>query len=256
MSLAKVLRVDHVMGLHRLYMIPRGLEPTQGVYVRYRAEELYAVLSVESHRHRTWLVGENLGTVPGHVNASLARHEVHAMYVVQYEMTPKAKPVLRAVPRRSVASMNTHDMAPFAAYCRGLDLDDRLTMGLMTRSEADEERRMRGELLRKVGALLRRKRFVTEAHPGPAALLNGCLAFLSASRAPLVLVNLEDLWLEVEPQNVPDSKESRPNWARKATHALETFSGLPQVLDLLGRVDHMRRGTQAGRSPARSRRHR
>lgn len=256
MSLAKVLRVDHVMGLHRLYMIPRGLEAAQGVYVRYRAEELYAILSIESHRHRTWLVGENLGTVPAHVNASLARHAVHGMYVVQYEITPKARPVLREVPRQSVASMNTHDMPPFAAYCRGLDLDDRLIMGLMTQSEADQERRVRGGLLRKLGAQLRRKGLVTEENPGAAALLDGCLAFLSQSRAPLVLVNLEDLWLEMEPQNVPDSKESRPNWARKAAYALEAFSDLPQVIDLLGRVDQFRRGAQAGRRTARSKRHR
>ncbi len=256
MSLAKVLRVDHVMGLHRLYMIPRGLEATQGVYVRYRAEELYAILSVESHRHRTWLVGENLGTVPGHVNASLARHEVHAMYVVQYEMTPKARPILRDVPRQSVASMNTHDMPTFEAYCRGLDLDDRLAMGLMNQSEADQERRVRGELLRKLAALLRRKRFMTGKSPGTAALLSGCLALLSASRAPLVLVNLEDLWLEAEPQNVPDSKESRPNWARKAAHGLEAFSDLPQVINVLSRVDQLRRGAQASRRTPGSRRHR
>ncbi len=256
MSLAKVLRVDHVMGLHRLYMIPRGLDATQGVYVRYRAEELYAILSVESHRHGTWLVGENLGTVPGHVNASLARHEVHAMYVVQYEMTPKARPILREVPRQSVASMNTHDMPPFAAYCRGLDLDDRLAMGLMNQSEADEERRIRGTLLQKLAALLRRKGFLTGENPGAAALLRGCLALLGASRSPLVLINLEDLWLEAEPQNVPDSKESRPNWARKTAYGLEAFSALPQVTDILRLVDRTRRGAPTGRRMARGKRHR
>lgn len=256
MSLAKVLRIDHVMGLHRLYMIPHGLEATQGVYVRYRAEELYAILSLESHRHRTWLVGENLGTVPGHVNASLARHGVQGMYVVQYEMTPEAKPVLRDVPRQTVASMNTHDMPPFAAYCRGLDLDDRLRMGLMTPSEADEERQVRGNLLRKLGALLRRKGFVIGKDPGTAVLLDGCLDFLSASRSPLVLVNLEDLWLEAASQNVPNSKDSRPNWARKAAYAVEALCDLPEVADRLRRVDQLRRGGQADRSAARPRRHR
>ncbi len=152
--------------------------------------------------------------------------------------------------------MNTHDMPTFEAYCRGLDLDDRLAMGLMNQSEADQERRVRGELLRKLAALLRRKRFMTGKSPGTAALLSGCLALLSASRAPLVLVNLEDLWLEAEPQNVPDSKESRPNWARKAAHGLEAFSDLPQVINVLSRVDQLRRGAQASRRTPGSRRHR
>lgn len=178
------------------------------------------------------------------------------MYVVQYEMTPKARPILRDVPRQSVASMNTHDMPTFEAYCRGLDLDDRLAMGLMNQSEADQERRVRGELLRKLAALLRRKRFMTGKSPGTAALLSGCLALLSASRAPLVLVNLEDLWLEAEPQNVPDSKESRPNWARKTAHGLEAFSALPQVTDILRLVDRTRRGAPTGRRMARGKRHR
>ena len=65
---ARLLRIDHVMGLHRLYWIPNELSGDKGVYVEYPAEELYAILSLESHRHRSGIVGENLGTVPPAVN--------------------------------------------------------------------------------------------------------------------------------------------------------------------------------------------
>lgn len=252
MRLARVLRIDHVMGLHRLYMIPRGLEAREGVLVRYRAEELYAILSLESHRHRTRLVGENLGTVPAHVNGSLARHRVDGMYVVQYEMKPSGPTVLRPIPRRTVASMNTHDMPPFAAYCQGLDLVDRVGMGLMNEREAVLERQRRRRMVQRLGRLLRRGRWLAAAPAGPGDLLRGCLAMLSASRAPLVLINLEDLWLETEPQNVPDSKESRPNWARKARYSFEAFATMPAVLELLELVDGLRNARPGKKSSTRA----
>jgi len=88
---ASVLRIDHVMGLHRLYWIPKGLEAFQGVYVRYPAEELYAILCVESQRHQALIVGEDLGTVPRHVPTAMARHGVDRTYVVQFELTASIK---------------------------------------------------------------------------------------------------------------------------------------------------------------------
>ncbi len=141
-----LLRIDHVMALHRLFWIPKGLEPREGVYVRYPAEELYAILSLESHRHRAEIVGENLGTVPAYVNSTMARHNIQQMYVIQYELTPGARRVLRPVPRGSVASLNTHDMPPFAAYWKCLDIEDRLTLGLLDSRGARIERKNRRSL--------------------------------------------------------------------------------------------------------------
>ena len=83
---AKLLRIDHVMGLHRLYWIPDELTGDKGVYVEYPAEELWAILSLESHRHQAGIVGENLGIVPPAVNRSMKRHNIAKIYVVQYEI--------------------------------------------------------------------------------------------------------------------------------------------------------------------------
>src|SRR5678816_1995995 len=82
---ANLLRIDHVMGLHRLYWIPEGLSGDRGLYVRYPAEEMYAILSLESHRANAGIVGENLGVVPDEVNKSMAKHNVRRLYVAQYE---------------------------------------------------------------------------------------------------------------------------------------------------------------------------
>src|SRR5678816_2341650 len=83
---AKLLRFDHVMGLHRLYWIPNELTGDKGVYVEYPAEEMWAILSLESHRYKAGIVGENLGTVPPQVNDAMRRHDIRQMYVVQYEI--------------------------------------------------------------------------------------------------------------------------------------------------------------------------
>src|SRR5207237_9723194 len=113
---ARLLRIDHVMGLHRLYWIPEELSGDKGVYVEYPAEELYAILSVESHRHQAGIVGENLGTVSPGVNRALAEHNIRPMLVVQYEiMGDPEQPNSRPVPAKSVASLHTHDMPPSQA---------------------------------------------------------------------------------------------------------------------------------------------
>src|SRR5204862_921835 len=101
---AKLLRIDHVMGLHRLYWIPDELTGDKGVYVEYPAGELWAILSLESHRHRAGIVGENLGTVPPAVNAAMAKHDIRQMYVVQYEiMGDPDDPRLRPPAKKCVA---------------------------------------------------------------------------------------------------------------------------------------------------------
>ncbi|MFQ5791616.1 MAG: 4-alpha-glucanotransferase, partial [Acidobacteriota bacterium] len=79
---AGILRIDHVMSLHRLFWIPRGGEVSDGAYVRRPAEELYAILTLESHRNKTLIVGEDLGTVPRAVRQAMARHRIFRSYVL------------------------------------------------------------------------------------------------------------------------------------------------------------------------------
>ena len=118
MRYASMLRVDHIMGLHRLFWVPEGRPAREGVYVRYRAEEMLAILCLESHRNRCVVVGEDLGTVEPEVRRSMRRHRLSGMFVVQYEMKPDSRRPLRPAPTRSVAGLNTHDMPPFASFWR------------------------------------------------------------------------------------------------------------------------------------------
>lgn len=236
---AGLLRIDHVMQLYRLFWIPEGMEATAGVYVRYPVEELFAVLSLESHRHQAIIVGENLGTVSPEFGEVMERHGVLGMYVAQYELQP-GQPA-RTPPARSVASLNTHDMPTFRSFWETRDVADLQDLGFLDERQAEEQRERQNAL---------RRQMIEELPPEDrndpyAAALRQRLDHLAASPARMVLINLEDLWGETEPQNVPGTHTERPNWRRKARYSFEEFSTNSEVIDTLRRVDRLRKEEDA-----------
>jgi 4-alpha-glucanotransferase len=231
-----LLRIDHVMGLHRLWWVPHGRPASEGAYVRYPAEELYAILSVESHRHKTMLVGENLGTVPPEVNRAMDRHAVRRMYVLQYEQPPSGPP--RAPEAVEVASLNTHDMPGFAAHWNGADLADRDDLGLI--KDLLSEKRSRDQLRRNLLRFLREQKLLTSRRPTTGEIVAATLKFLARGRAEIVLVSLEDLWLEERPQNVPGTSTERPNWRRKSALAIEEIEADQSLAEFLQALSRLR----------------
>src|SRR5262249_8303269 len=146
---ARLLRIDHVMGLHRLFWIPAGLTGDKGAYVKYPADELYAILSLESHRCAAGIVGENLGIVPAEVTRAMRRHNIQQMFVVQYELAADdPRHAMRPIPADSVASLNTHDVVPFHGFVDGHDIEDRLDLKFINASTATKERRQRRKAVR------------------------------------------------------------------------------------------------------------
>ena len=253
MERARTLRVDHVMGLHRLFWIPQGMPASRGVYVRYRAPEWYALLNLESQRNQTTVIGEDLGTVPREVNQALDRHAIRRMFVVQYEVHPEKDPPLINPPRACMASVNTHDMPPFAAWWRGEDIPLRQELGLLT--DAEVQRAL--EDLRNTKQRLDAWLGVPPRPAGPdadRATLTELLRWLAASDAETVLINLEDLWLETRPQNIPSTGPERPNWKRKAALPWSEFTRDPDVLSVLREVGRLRASppprTPAPRTPS------
>jgi 4-alpha-glucanotransferase len=236
LGLAGVLRIDHMMGLHRLYWVPQGLGAKQGVYVRYPAEELYAVYCLETARHGAVLVGEDLGTVPPDVRPAMEHHNVHRMYVMQYELQPHNHNALNVVYPGCVASLNTHDMPTFAAFWQALDVDDRIALGVLDPGQAEGERGHRRWLTE---ALIRSLRIEGLLHEdtGLLALLRGCLQHMSIGSPSVVLANLEDLWLATDPQNVPGTWHERPNWRRRARLSLEQIKSDGQILETVEQLN-------------------
>jgi len=250
---AGILRIDHVMGLHRLFLIPQGMEPSDGVYVRYKHDEFYAILVLESHRNRTMIVGEDLGTVPPDVRPAMKQHGLYRNYVVQYELCSDCRGSLPPVPKNTVAGVNTHDMPTFATFWQGVDLEERFELDLLDSISMVNERKARGNIRDTLVRFLKNKgwrRLISPENGNLFDVLKATLFFLSASPAEVVIVNLEDLWLETEPQNIPGTHNERRNWRRKARYSFETFSKLPEVTDVLQEMDTIRRkgaGDEAGR---------
>ena len=236
---ARLLRLDHVMSLHRLYIVPAGMEASHGAYVRYPHEELYAVLTIESARHNAMIVGEDLGTVPAEVRTSMARHGVKRMFVVQFEAADDPKRPLNEVPADAVASLNTHDMPPFRAYWEALDADLRHELGLLEEHEVEEARAARQRTGRALSQMLGARGLL----PGAEARAR-LLRFLARSRADLLLLNLEDLWLETQPQNVPGTSHERPNWRRRMKYTLDEIRKDSTVQELLDMIRTERRTAQ------------
>lgn len=234
---AGALRLDHVMALERLFWVPDGFEPTQGVYVRYPREELVALLALESHRHECMIVGEDLGTVTPSIRAAMETHALQRMFVVQFEAGRAGpEPLVRPGPD-AVASIGTHDLPTFAAWLLGLDIDQDVALG---RVEADDVDGIRAGRERTIRSLCRSLDLADDP-PIPDQLLPAILARLAASPARVVMVSLEDAWLETRRTNVPGTTSEHPNWRRRTPFDIDTLRRDPRVERLLALIDRERR---------------
>ena len=244
MGHAGILRIDHVLGLHRLYWVPRGFDAGAGAYVRYPSEELYALVCLESQRSKTLVVGEDLGTVPPEVRPAMARRALQRMYVLPFELSEGGRDPMHGVPRDSQATLGTHDMAPFAAFLAKLDLDDQRERGLVDEESARGARERRDRELALLVDWLAREGWTRSASPGGLEVLHGLLAWLGASPARVVIASLEDLWGETLPQNTPGTTVERCNWRRRARHGLEQLVRMEAVRAPLRTLDRWRKEEQ------------
>jgi 4-alpha-glucanotransferase len=215
MRVAGMLRIDHVMGLYRLYCVPSGRPATDGVYIRYPYEELLAVLALESQRARCSVAGEDLGTVPDAVRPAMTRHGLYRLHVGQWGFPQVVGESPQEAPAECVASLNTHDTPTFAGWWRGTDIDDKLDLDLIderaAHAERQERERMRAALLAFAGARLEPGDPLTEVERAMVAATTD----LAVGPAEVVLLALDDLVLDPIQHNVPGTVTQRLNWQRR-----------------------------------------
>jgi 4-alpha-glucanotransferase len=226
---AGALRIDHVMGLFRLFWIPDGMTGAQGAYVRYPADDLLGIIALESVRHRALVVGEDLGTVPDYVRPALEKWGMLSSKVLYFEREwDGGFRGAQTYPALSLATANTHDMPTLAGFWAARDVTLRRQVGQLANDDEeararDERDRDRGHLLR----LLEAERILPQgsALQSSAELRAAVHGFLWSTPAQLVGLSLDDLAGEVEPVNIPGVGPDRfASWTRKMRADLETIT--------------------------------
>lgn len=211
------IRIDHIMGLQRLWVIPLGAAPQDGAYLRYPLTDLLRLLALESHRHRGLVIGEDLGTVPEGLREELARRNILGMRVLLFEQQDGRFVAPRQWPRDALATTTTHDLPSLKGWLAGHDIDWRLRAG---HSHVDQEDGDRAERRRERAALVE----ALGEHAGLAdgedadACLEAAIGYLGGTPAPLVLLPLEDALGDDQQPNLPGPGDDHPNWRRR--HAL------------------------------------
>lgn len=239
---AGVLRIDHVMAFHRLYWIPRDFQPTEGVYVHYRPEELHAVFNLESHREKALLLGEDLGTVPDEVRASMREHGLLRMHVAQFAFRNDPEDALELPPEDSVTCLNTHDTPTFAGFWNEKDLDTFGEIECLPPDEIERQRQGRAGTREALPRYLEKRGVLDpDAPPSEREIAHALHLTLARSEARVVMLNLEDVWGETRPQNVPGTGFERPNWQRRATLTIEGIAADDDVAERLDEIDRERR---------------
>ncbi|MCX0243866.1 4-alpha-glucanotransferase [Streptomyces drozdowiczii] len=252
---AGALRIDHVMGLFRLWWVPEGRPPTEGTYVSHDAEAMLAVLVLEAHRAGTVVVGEDLGTVEPGVREALARRGVLGTSVLWFERdwAGDGRPLAPERWRRDcLATATTHDLPSTAARLTGDHVTLRHRLGLLTRP-LDEELREDGADTAEWLALLTRLGLLPEggALPGieggatEEAAVQAVHRFLLRTPARMTGIWLPDTVGDRRPQNLPGTWDQYPNWRLPIADA----EGVPVTLEQLAASPRLHRLMDVLRAP-------
>ena len=223
---AGALRIDHVMGLSRLFWVPGGATAAAGAYIRYPLAALLAALSLASARARCLVVGEDLGTVPEGLRERLAAADVLSYRVLWFERDGPAFLAPSRYPVKAAACVSTHDLPTIAGWWTGADIDEKRALGLIDDQGAAAERAGRGaDRVALVGALDRAGASqgtpLDPAAPHGTAITAAIHRYVGASSAALVMLQADDLAGATTAVNLPGIDRARPNWRRRLDVAVE-----------------------------------
>lgn len=207
---ARGLRIDHVMGLFRLFWIPRGFGPARGAYVRYPSDALLAIVAIESHRAGAWVAGEDLGTVEPHVRQRLNANRMLTYRLMWFEDDPPAE-----YPVPALAAITTHDLPTVAGLWTGSDFAAQQRIGLQPTETGYQE--IRSRLVSATG--------LPEEADSESAVV---AAYQSLAEAPsaVLAVNLDDALAVEERTNMPGTIGQWPNWSMALPKPLEEIKNL------------------------------
>lgn len=211
------LRIDHILGFQRLWVVPEGAGAAGGAYLQMPARELFALTALEAWRHRALVIGENLGTVPEGFNERLWDNGILGMNVLWFMRRPgqdqESLPFITPArwPRDAVAMITTHDLPTVSGWWQGTDITQRSEARLLAADENEESLRAirqdeKAALWHGMGG---------SGDPPAEAPIPAILGFVGRTPSPLFLTSLEDLAGVSEAPNVPGTTDEFPNWRRR-----------------------------------------
>lgn len=241
------VRIDHVLGLRRIWVVPQGASPREGVYLSYPQRDLFRLLALESARARALVVGEDLGTVPDGLRDEMDESGLLGMRVLWFERDEDG--VFAAPSRwdRAAAAMtSTHDLPTVAGWWSGRDIDWTWEIGRKSPFEDEQTERARREADRAAlwEALSEAGTAEGAAPPPemPEAAVDAAVAFVGATPCDLAIVPAEDLFGQVEQPNLPGTIDEHPNWRRRLPADAETLLADPAIAGRIERLNRARGG--------------
>ncbi|MEA2940163.1 MAG: 4-alpha-glucanotransferase [Bradyrhizobium sp.] len=228
---AGAIRLDHVLGLKRLYLVPHGFSPRNGVYVQMPFEALLAVTAQESMAHRCVVIGEDLGTVPEGFREQMADWGIWSYLVMMFERDDRGS--FRGIDHyapNALVTFNTHDLSTYAGWRCFSDLALKRSLGIDP-GESDDAR---WHALAMLTDVLRHH--AIDGHD-----LYAVVKFLAQTRSRLLAISLEDLLGVIDQPNIPGTVDEHPNWRRRLPLAIDEMAA---AIDLAALKDATGERTQ------------
>ena len=224
---AGLLRVDHAMGLARLFVVPYGAKPAEGAYLAYPLEDLLGHIALESQRHGCMVVGEDLGTVPEGFRETVARTDILSTRVLWFERRGGKFIAPQDYPALAVACASTHDLPTLAGWWSGADIAERARLGLLSSYDEQlafdlrvQEKRDLADALIEAGLLAEAPDFEL---PAPDSLAGAVHAFVGRAASILATAQVDDLAGETIATNLPGTDRERPNWRHRLGLSVEAL---------------------------------
>jgi 4-alpha-glucanotransferase len=220
-------RIDHVLGLNRLWLTPQDASPADGAYLQYPMQDLLRLIALESWRHRAIVIGEDLGTVPEGFGEQLADAGLMGMRVLLFQNDGKRFYMPREWSSHAIATTTTHDLPTLAGWWQGRDIDWRTNLDLLEQGQTEQqahdirkhERSLLWQALKQAG-------FASGEEPeakADSAPVDALIEFVAATPAPLAMLPVEDALGLMEQPNLPGTIDSHPNWRRRLPHKVENL---------------------------------
>lgn len=240
------IRIDHALGLRRLWVVPEGASPRDGAYLTMPLDDMLRVLAIESHRACAVVIGEDLGTVPEGFRPKMDARGMLGMRVLPFERDEDGFIPADRWSEEAAAMTGTHDLATVAGWWGERDIDWSWRLG-RTRAEAVEadERATRAEERTLLWEALTDARVTEAAEPAaddPAPAVDAALAFVASTPCELAILPIEDLIGAEEQPNLPGTIDEHPNWRRRMPAPTPELLDRPDIARRVARINAMRNG--------------